>query len=217
MEDVVVARIDEIRPIEGADRVRLVVVDANDGPLEIVCGAMNISVGDHVRSRRIGAVLPGNFEIARRTMRGVTSNGMLCSATELGLGDDHSGLMLLDNLIDPVVGMGLLEALAIAPDVVFEISVEGNRPDAWSVMGVARDLATRLNRPLRQPEFAQTNSEETTDAYARAGIDDPDLCGRLTVSVLRQVRVGPSPAWVVARLQSAGQRPISNVSTRRTS
>ena len=83
LKDVVVARIDEIRAIEGADRVRLVVVDADDGPLEIVCGAMNISVGDHVPLAPIGAVLPGNFEIARRTMRGVTSNGMLCSATGL--------------------------------------------------------------------------------------------------------------------------------------
>jgi phenylalanyl-tRNA synthetase beta chain len=211
LDDVVVARIDEIRAIEGADRVRLVVVDANEGPLEIVCGAMNISVGDHVPLAPIGAVLPGNFEIARRTMRGVTSNGMLCSATELGLGDDHSGLMLLDNLIEPVVGMGLLEALAITPDVVFDITVEGNRPDAWSVMGVARDLATRLDRPLAQPNLAQTNAKETTGSYARAGIDDPDLCGRLTVSVLRQVKVGPSPAWVAARLQAAGQRPISNV------
>ena len=211
LEDVVVARIDEIRAIDGADRVRLVVVDANDGPLEIVCGAMNISVGDHVPLAPVGAVLPGNFAIARRTMRGVTSNGMLCSATELGLGEDHSGLMLLDNLIDPVVGMGLLEALAITPDVVFDITVEGNRPDAWSVMGVARDLATRLDRPLRQPDVAAPNSPETSDSYASAGIDDPDLCGRLTVSVLRRVSVGPSPSWVAARLQSAGQRPISNV------
>ena len=211
LDDVVVARIDEIRTIEGADRVRLVVVDASDGPLEIVCGAMNISVGDHVPLAPIGAVLPGNFEIARRTMRGVTSNGMLCSATELRLGDDHSGLMLLDNLIDPVVGMGLLEALDITPDVVFDITVEGNRPDAWSVMGVARDLATRLGRTVTQPAFAEPNSKESSASYASAGIDDPDLCGRLTVSVLRQVRVVPSPAWVAARLLSAGQRPISNV------
>jgi phenylalanyl-tRNA synthetase beta chain len=132
LEDVLVARIDEIRAIEGADRVRLVVVDAGDGPLEIVCGAMNIGVGDHVPLAPIGAVLPGGFEIARRAMRGVTSNGMLCSSRELGLGDDHGGLMLLDDLIDPVVGVGLLEALSITPDVVFDITVEGNRPDATS-------------------------------------------------------------------------------------
>ncbi|HEY5010709.1 MAG TPA: phenylalanine--tRNA ligase subunit beta [Acidimicrobiales bacterium] len=211
LEDVVVVRIDEIRAIEGADRVRLVTVDTGDGPLEIVCGAMNIDLGDHVPLAPVGAVLPGGFEIARRQMRGVTSNGMLCSARELGLGDDHGGLMVLDDLVDPVVGQGLLDALAITPDVVFDITVEGNRPDAWSVEGVARDLATRLGRPLAAPPLAQTNSDETSTSYAAAGIDAPDLCGRLTVSVLRHVAVRPSPAWVVARVQSAGMRAISNV------
>jgi len=211
LEDVVVARIDEIRAIEGADRVRLVVVDAGQGPLEIVCGAMNIDLGDHVPLAPVGAVLPGGFEIARRQMRGVTSNGMLCSSRELGLGDDHAGLMLLDDVIEPVVGVGLLEALSITPDVVFDITVEGNRPDAWSVEGVARDLATRLARPLASPPLAEPNSKETSASFASAGIDDPDLCGRLTVSVLRHVRVGPSPRWVVDRVQNAGMRAISNV------
>ena len=211
LEDVVVARIDEIRAIDGADRVRLVVVDAGHGPLEIVCGAMNIDLGDHVPLAPIGAVLPGGFEIAQRQMRGVTSNGMLCSARELGLGDDHRGLMVLDEIIDPVVGVGLMEALSITPDVLFDITVEGNRPDAWSVEGVARDLATRLGRPLSSPRLAEPNGEETSASYASASIDDPDLCGRLTVSVLRHVRVGPSPSWVVDRVQSAGMRAISNV------
>ena len=137
--DVIVARIDEIRAIEGADRVRLVVVDAGDGPLEIVCGATNFAVGNHVPLAPVGAILPGGFVIAERKMRGVTSNGMLCSSRELGLSDDHEGLMILDDLISPKVGEGLLEALSLTPDVVFDISVEGNRPDAWSVAGVARD------------------------------------------------------------------------------
>ena len=211
LEDVVVARIDEIRAIEGADRVRLVIVDAGQGPLEIVCGAMNIERGNHVPLAPIGAVLPGGFEIARRQMRGVTSNGMLCSARELGLGDDQRGLMLLDDIIDPVVGVGLLEALSITPDVVFDITVEGNRPDAWSVEGVARDLATRLGRPLASPALAEPNSDTTSASFASTGIDAPDLCGRLTVSVLRNVTVRPSPAWIVARVQSAGMRAISNV------
>ncbi|MEO9180840.1 MAG: phenylalanine--tRNA ligase subunit beta, partial [Acidimicrobiales bacterium] len=211
LDKVVVARIDEIRTIEGADRVRLVVVDAADGALEIVCGANNISVGDHVPLAPIGSVLPGGFEIAKRTMRGVTSNGMLCSATELGLGDDQRGLMLLDNLIDPIVGMGLLEALSIIPDVVFDITVEGNRPDAWSVEGVARDLATRLGRDLRSPTLAEPSSSESSASFASAGIDAPDLCGRLTVSVLRHVKVAESPQWVKRRVLSAGMRPISNV------
>jgi len=209
--DVVVARIDEIRAIEGADRVRLVVVDAGDGPLEIVCGATNFALGNHVPLAPVGAILPGGFVIAERKMRGVTSNGMLCSSRELGLSDDHEGLMILDEMIVPRVGEGLLAALHLTPDVVFDISVEGNRPDAWSVEGVARDLATRLGRLLRSPELAQPNSVQRSESFAAAGIDAPDLCGRLTVSVLRGVRVGPSPSWIAQRLQTAGMRPISNV------
>lgn len=211
LEDVVVARIDEIRAIEGADRVRLVTVDAGGPPLDIVCGATNFNVGNHVPLAPVGAVLPGGFEIALRKMRGVTSNGMLCSARELRLSDDHEGLYLLDDVIDPVVGQPLLVALDISPDVVLEISVEGNRPDAWSVLGVARDLATRLGRPLREPAIAAPDDTEPSSSFAAARIDDPDLCGRLTVSVLRNVAVRPSPAHLARRLTMAGMRPISNV------
>ena len=211
LEQVVVARVDEIRTIPGADRVRLVVVDAGTGPLEIVCGATNFAVGNHVPLAPVGAVLPGGFEIATRSMRGVTSHGMLCSAAELGLGDDHSGLMLLDERITPVVGERLIDALGITPDVVFDITVEGNRPDAWSVEGVARDLATRFGRQLRSPALAAPNVAAASSSFAAAAIDDPDLCGRLTVSVLRGVVVGESPIWVQRRLESAGMRAISNV------
>jgi phenylalanyl-tRNA synthetase beta chain len=211
LDDVIVARVDEIRAIKGADRVRLVVVDAGEGPLEIVCGAMNFEVGNYVPLAPVGAVLPGGFEIAERTMRGVTSHGMLCSSRELRLSDDHQGLMILDDLIEPHVGERLLDALAISPDVIFDISVEGNRPDAWSVEGVARDLAARLRRPLHEPALATPNAQETSDSFATIGIEDPELCGRLTVSVLRKVRVAPSPPWVAQRLQLSGMRPISNV------
>ncbi len=210
LEEVVVARVDEIRSIPGADRIRLVVVDAGNGPLEIVCGATNFDVGDHVPLAQVGAVLPGDVVIARRQMRGVTSNGMLCSSRELGLSDEHEGLMLLQG-VENRLGEPLHEVLGIASDVIFDISIEGNRPDAWSVVGVARDLATRLNRTLRPARLATIQSSLPTATVAAAGIDDPHLCGRLTVSVVRGVSVGPSPAWVAQRLESAGLRPISNV------
>lgn len=211
LEDVVVARVDEIRAIDGADRVRLVVVDAGQGPLEIVCGATNFEIGNFVPLAPVGAVLPGGFAIGERKMRGVTSHGMLCSSRELGLDDDHQGLMILDEITAAKVGEGLLDALSLKPDVVFDISVEGNRPDAWSVQGVARDLATRLGRSLRTPPVATVTSAVDSATFAAAQIDAPDLCGRLTISVLRNLKVGPSPAWVAQRLQSAGMRPISNV------
>ncbi len=211
LEDVVVARVDEIHPIDGADRIRRIVVDAGDGPLEIVCGAWNFQVGEHVPLAPVGAVLPGDFAIARRSMRGVVSNGMLCSARELRLSDEHEGLLVLDGMIEPHAGERLMDALGIEADVVFDLSIEGNRPDAWSIAGVARDLAARFGRSLREPELATPNPESSSAAVAGGAIEAPDLCGRLTVSVLRHVRVGASPTWVANRLERAGMRPISNV------
>ena len=211
LEDVVVVRIDAINAIEGADRVRLVTVDTGNGPLDIVCGATNFALGNHVPLAPVGAVLPGGFVIAERKMRGVVSNGMLCSARELRLSDDHEGLLLLDERITPVIGQKLTEALGIRADVVLDISIEGNRPDAWSIAGVARDLATRWGVGLRSPEIASPDGPATTASVASAAIATPALCGRLTVSALRGVRVGPSPDWMAQRLTMAGMRPISNV------
>ncbi|HUY42411.1 MAG TPA: phenylalanine--tRNA ligase subunit beta [Acidimicrobiales bacterium] len=209
LDDVVVARVNTITAIEGADRIRLVNVDAGGEPLDIVCGAMNFAVGDLVPLAPVGAVLPGGFAITARSMRGVLSNGMLCSGRELRLSDDHGGLLILRPDLTP--GEHLCTALAITPDVVFDLSIEGNRPDAWSVEGVARDLAVRLGREMRDVVLAETNSSTPTASLASARIDDPDLCGRLTVSLLRGVRVGPSPAWVARRVESAGMRSINNV------
>ncbi len=209
LEDVVVARVDEIHSIEGADRIRRVVVDAGEGHLEIVCGATNFAMGDLVPLAPVGAVLPGGFAIARRTMRGVVSNGMLCSGRELGLSDDHGGLLILPPQARP--GESLLHTLGLVPDVVLDISIEGNRPDAWSLLGVARDIATRLGRPLTYPALASPDGAGATREFAHAAIDAPDLCGRFTVSLVRGVTVGPSPAHLARRLTLAGMRPISNV------
>ncbi len=216
LDDVVVARVDEIRAIKGADRIRLVVVDAGNGPLEIVCGAMNFDVGDHVPLAPVGAVLPGGFEITERTMRGVTSHGMLCSSRELRLSDDHQGLMVLDDLVEPKVGERLLDALAITPDVIFDISVEGNRPDAWSSRrGRARPRGAPRASPSRAgARHARTPPRRVTPSPTR-GIEDPDLCGRLTVSVLRKVRVLPSPPWVAQRLRSCRECVRSPTSSMR--
>ncbi len=211
LEDVVVARVDEIHAIAGADRIRRIVVDAGAGPLEIVCGAWNFEVGNHVPLAPIGATLPGGFTIERRALRGVVSNGMLCSARELRLSEDHEGLMVLDDMIVPQAGEPLRDALGLEADVVFDLSIEGNRPDAWSIVGVARDLAARFGRSLREPEVARPTPGVTTASVASALVDAPDLCGRLTVSVLRDVRVTASPPWVVTRLERAGMRSISNV------
>lgn len=210
IDAVLVAKVLEIHPIEGADRIRRVIIEAGEGPLEIVCGAMNFEVGNHVPFAPIGAVLPGNFEIAKRVMKGITSNGMLCSARELRISEDHGGLYILDELITPVIGQRLVDALGIVPDVIFDISVEGNRPDAWSIEGVARDLGARLSRSIKSPALATPNGAPTKDV-AKASITATGECGRLTVSIIENVFVTSSPTIIQQRLINAGMRPISNI------
>lgn len=169
LEDVLVARVDEIRAIEGADRIRLVVVEAGSGPLEIVCGADNFAVGDYVPLAPVGAVLPGGFAITERTLRGVTSRGMLCSPSELRMSDDHRGLLVLDESVAPRVGESLLEALAITPDVIFDISVEGigqtpGASKAWRAISPRGSGARCARRRWRRPRWASRVTPSPTRA-----------------------------------------------------
>ena len=210
LDSVVVARVCEIHAIEGADKVRRVMVDAGRSELvQIVCGAMNFVEGDHVPLAPVGAVLPGNFEIAARKMRGVLSDGMLCSGRELNIGDDHGGLLILDPSTTP--GQPLMDALSMSADVIIDISPEGNRPDAWSVEGVARDIAARTGRTLRDVALAHPSIDTDAGAMVSGRVDDADLCPRLTVGFLDHVSVRPSPPLVQQRLTAAGMRPINNV------
>jgi len=207
---VVAARVETIDAIDGADRIRRVVVDDGRQPVEVVCGAWNFAEGDVVALAPVGAVLPGDFHIERRKLRGVVSNGMLCSARELGLGDDHAGILHLADTTP--LGTPLAEALGVAPDVVFDVAVETNRPDAFSMAGVARDVAAHLGLPFTMPvPEPVTAGTVPTGELASAAVDDPDLCPRLTVHVLTDVVVGPSPSWVARRLVLAGMRPVNNV------
>ncbi len=210
--DVVVARVLEKRPIKGKDRIKLAVVDAGDGPLEIVCGADNYEVGDRVPLAPVGAILPGGFEIGQKKLGGVTSNGMLCSGKELGLSDGQAGLLILGDEAAGEPGTPFMEALGLEPDVVFDITVEGNRPDAWCIAGIARDLAARLALPFSAPEPPEPPAgDRPVESLASAAVESLDLCPRLTVSVLSDVAVGPSPRWIARRLLLAGMRPINNV------
>src|SRR5579875_11346 len=152
--DVVVAKVLDIRPHPGADRIRLVDIDPGDGgPLQIVCGAWNFAVGDLVPLAPVGAVLPGDFKISKRKMRGEVSNGMLCSARELELPEDPDaadGLMILPPDVAPP-GTPLVDALGIEPDVVFDLDISPNRPDALCMAGIARDLAAALGETWSWP------------------------------------------------------------------
>ncbi len=211
LEDVVVSQVTEIEGIKGADRIRRIVVDAGAGPVEIVCGAFNFEVGDRVPLAPVDTVLPNGMEIGRRKMRGVVSNGMLCSGKELGLSDDGAGLLVLGAEVNAPPGTPLMEALGLQADTVFDITVEGNRPDAWCMAGIARDLAARLGLPFALPEPPAPSGGQPVTELASATVEDLSLCPRLTVAVLTGVVVGPSPRWIAERLTLAGMRPINNV------
>lgn len=212
--DIVVVRAVEITAIEGADRIRRVMVDTGSGdPLQIVCGAFNFTTGDLVPLAPVGSVLPGDVAISKRRMRGVESNGMLCSGRELGLSDDADGLLVLTEVEGAAPGRPLAEVLGIEPDVVFDLTIEGNRPDAWCMTGVARDLAARLGLPFTPPHPPAPDAAGGTPAseLATVAVEDTDLCPRLTARVVTGVTVGPSPRWLARRLTMAGMRPINNV------
>jgi phenylalanyl-tRNA synthetase beta chain len=210
LDGIVVARVLSLRPHPDADRIQLVDVDAGDGDaLQICCGAFNMAEGDLVPLATLGTVMPDGMEIARRKMRGEWSNGMLCSGRELGLGDDHSGIWVLDPGPEP--GTAITEALGITPDVLYDLEINPNRPDAMSVAGVARDLAARLGIPFAVPEPAVVEVPGAAGIRPSVEIVDPDLCGRFHVRVIEGVRVGPSPRWIADRLAALGMRPINNV------
>ncbi len=204
---VVVGRVGEVRPHPDADRLKVCRVDTGDAePLQVVCGAPNVAGGQLVPVARIGARLETpdgeTFTIRKSKIRGEASFGMICAADELGLSDDHSGIMVLDESCR--VGEPLANFLPA--DTVLDIAVTPNRPDALSHLGVAREIAGVAGVVL--PEAARVG-------FSRDGglvsIEDVESCPYYTAVVLRGVRVGESPAWLKERLESIGLRPKNTV------
>ena len=213
-DSVVLGRVLELRPHPDADRIQLVEVDDGSGmTLQVCCGAFNMAVGDLVPLARVGTVMPSGLEIARRKLRGQASEGMCCSEIELELGDDAEGIMILNDRVGASAGPGmpLAEALDLAPDVLWDLDVGANRPDAMSVVGVARDLAAGLGVEFEPPDWSSAGSGPGIAEVAAVEIVDPTLCGRFVGRVLRNTPVGPSPAWIANRLTALGMRPINSI------
>ena len=207
-DGIVVARVLALRPHPKADRIQLVDVDpGNGGPLQICCGAFNMAEGDLVPLATLGTTMPGGLHIERRKLRGEWSNGMLCSARELELGSDSGGIHILPTDLSP--GTPLRDALGVTEDVLYDLDVTGNRPDALCIAGVARDLAAALEVPFRLPEPSVPGKAPATADQASVRILDPELCPRFGVRVLRNVTMGPSPSWLANRLTACGMRSIN--------
>jgi phenylalanyl-tRNA synthetase beta chain len=203
---VVVARILDVVPHPNADKIRLADVDFGSGTTRVVCGAPNIHPGMVAPFAMVGASLPGGFAIEKRKIRGVVSEGMLCSARELGLGDDHSGILELPD--DTPLGTDARTVLGL-DDVVFDLSITPNRPDAMGMIGVARELAAHFGLPLDVPDPEPVPVVDSMGDVTVV-VEAPGRCPRFVGRVAR-VTMGESPEWMQRRLRLAGMRPISNV------
>ena len=183
--------------------------DGKPEPLQIVCGAQNFSEGDHIVTAMIGAVLPGDFKIKKSKLRGVASMGMNCSERELGLGNDHDGIIILPE--DAPVGMDFTDYRGMS-DTVIDCEITPNRPDCLSMCGMAVEVSAMLDEDTHI-ELPHVQAECGPDAHdlVDVAIDDAELCQRYTARVVRNVKIGPSPEWLARRVIAAGSRPINNV------
>ena len=213
-EHFVVGRVLAAEQHPDADRLRVCAVDVGgDEPRTIVCGAPNVAAGQTVPVALPGAVMPDGTKLGKAKLRGIVSKGMILSEREMELGDDHDGIVVLGDDFGPAPGTPLAEALGFG-DTVIELEPTSNRVDCFGMYGVAREVHAVTGAELAPPpwlEDAEATGERTVEDYASVAVEVPELCPRFTARVFTDVRIGPSPLWLKARLTAAGQRPINNV------
>jgi phenylalanyl-tRNA synthetase beta chain len=216
---IVIGRVVECARHPEADRLSVTKVDAGTGELlDVVCGAPNVRVGALYPFAPVGTTMPNGLKIEKRKIRGAISQGMLCSARELGLGDDHEGILELN--VDAAPGTPLLQALPIG-DTIIEIDVNPNRPDLLSHLGLAREIAAAEGSETKLPDFpgAQPDGKppitvaprEAQAGSTRVVLEDQQGCPRYAGVRIKGVKVGPSPEWLADRIRAMGGRPINNV------
>ena len=208
-EGVVVGRILQVSAIPDSDHPTVCRVDAGDGQLSIVCCAPNVAVEALVPVATVGARLPGGMQVKRAKLHGQLSEGMLCAEDELGLSGDHTGIMILSPQAKP--GQDFKEYLRATQEVVLVLDLTPNRGDALSHLGVARDLAAKFNRTVRLPSIKIEEGATAIEELAAVSISAPDGCHRYAARVITGLQIGPSPSWLVQRLEPLGMRSINNV------
>ena len=168
-----------------------------------------MSPGDFVPLATIGTIMSNGMEISRRKLRGEWSNGMLCSGAEIDLGDDHDGILILGN--ESEQGIPLADSLGIESDVLYDLEVNPNRPDAMSVAGVARDLAAYQKIPFSIPVPKVSEKGKDISGILKTEIVSPDLCGRFVARVIDGISIQDSPQWLKNRITALGMRPVNNI------
>ena len=207
-EGVVVGEVLSIEPHPGADRLRLCRVSNGSEAFQVVCGADNFEVGDKAPFAGVGVTLTGGFKLKKAKIRGELSFGMLCAEDELGISDDHDGIMILPK--DTAAGAPLAKVLG-PPDTVLELEITWNRPDCLSIIGVAREFAALYGTTLKRPDVSIAESDEPIADFVSVSIEDETGCPRYTARALTHIKIGTSPLWMQRRLSMCGIRPINNV------
>jgi len=192
-----------------ADKLSLCKVFDGENELQIVCGAPNVEKGQKIVLGKIGAVVPSNqFKLSKAKIRGFESFGMICSEAELLISNDHSGIMVLDPSLKE--GTPISEALKLN-DIIFEIGITPNRPDALCHLGTARDIAAIFKKELIRPSIKPFSEKKYPETLAKVTIQNPELCPRYSAKVVKNVTIKESPDWLKVKIKAVGLRPINNV------
>ena len=208
LDNVIVARLASVDPHPDADRLTICQVETGNDTVQVVCGAKNHRAGDLVALAQVGALLPGDFKIKKSKIRGQLSLGMLCSEKELGLAEESEGILILPEGLR--LGRPVFDALGLK-DVRFELGLTPNRPDCLSILGVAREVAAMVGAPVKIPREIPSEEGPSMAEATSIAVEEPDLCPRYAARLIRGVKIGPSPEWLVRRLESVGMRSINNV------
>lgn len=214
-KDVVVGEVLSCEQHPNADKLNLCEVDINEGePVQIVCGAPNVAKGQKVPVAKVGGVLPGDFKIKRAKLRGVESNGMICSLQELGVESKLVEKTYEDGIYvfpeDVATGEDALEEIQLN-DTILDLDLTPNRADAFSMLGVAYEVAAMLDRDLKYPDVAVDEADESASDYVSVSVENADDTPYYSAMILKDVKVGPSPQWLKNRLMAADIRPINNI------
>ena len=206
-EGIIVGRVISVENHPNADKLTLCRVDTGNEQLDVICGAPNVSEGQTIPFAPIGTKLPNGLVIKKAKIRGVESFGMICSEQELGLTENSDGIWVLSP--DLKLGRDLYEQLEKKQDFVLDISVTPNRPDAMSMVGIARDVSAILSEKLKKPDFNLSEITEKATNRVSVSIKNADGCPRYAARVIRNVKMGKSPQWMAERLIAGGFRPIN--------
>lgn len=211
-DKVVIGHVLKIEPHPNADRLRLPTVDIGNGETAtVVCGAPNVAEGQKIAFAKEGARLFSprsgtTEELKAAKIRGVESAGMVCSTLELGMGEDHDGILVLGD--DAVIGTPLVDYLG---DAVLDVEVTPNRPDCLSILGIAHEVAALTGATVTEPDLSYPEAGDAIQGQATVEIEDPELCGRYTATLIKDIKIADSPRWMQDALVKSGQRPINNI------